>query len=208
MNEGNILRISKTIWKAPLRIVSLLAFFLGACSLVQCVLMMMTYYEQQNLSMLVVFIFLAVTPFTFGASLFFAIGIHRIAGGIGADRQIVLGFAMMILAAVDNLIYISIHHSGDSLSFYLLGGIEIICYVIGFLYYQDLGTFPLALCGAILLVACAVLETEEAVRYIFSIDLIELSDLYYLVKNVLNAIIAAESILFLFGLNKGIRVKD
>jgi hypothetical protein len=208
MDEGNILRIDKRTWKIPLRLTSLLAFFVGACSLVQCVLMLMKYYEQQNLSMLVVFIFLLITPLTFTASLFFAFGVHRICAGIGSDRQIVLGFAMMILASVDNLIYISIHRSSDSLSFYLLGGIQIICYVICFLYYQNLGTFSLTLCASILLAACALLELEEAVRYIVSIELIELADLYYLAKNVLNTLIAALALMFVFGFAKGIRTKD
>lgn len=208
MNEGNILRISKGTWKIPLRVLSLLAFFFGACSLVQCVLMLMKYYEQQNLSMLVVFIFLLITPLTFGASVFFAFGVHRICAGIGADRQIVLGFAMMILASVDNLIYVSIHHSGDALSFYLLGAIQVICFIICFLYYQDIGTFALTLCASVLLVGCAALELIEAVRYILSIELIELTDLYYLVKNVLNMLLCVLVILFLFGLDKGIRTKD
>lgn len=208
MNEGNILRISKPVWKAPLRVVSILALFFGACSLVQSVFMLLEYCEQQSLSMLVVFLFLLVTPLTFCASLFFVFGVHRIASGTGADSKIVLGFAMMVMAAVDNLIYVSIRHSGDALSFYLLGGIQVICFVICFLYYQDFGTFPLVLCGTVLLVACAALEMEEAVRYIVSIDLIELPDLYYLVKNILNTLIAAECVLFLFGLQKGIRIKD
>jgi hypothetical protein len=208
MDEGNILRIGKGAWKIPLRIVSLLAFFLGACSLVQCVLMLMKYYEQQNLSMLVVFIFLLVTPLTFAASLFFAFGVHRICADTGSDRLIVLGFAMMILASVDNLIYISIHRSSDSVSFYLLGGIQVICFVICFLYYQDIGTFSLTFCASILLAACALLELEEAIRYIACIELVELTDLYYLVKNVLNTLIAVLALLLLFGLEKGIRTKD
>lgn len=207
MNEGNVLHITGPVWKAPLRIISLLAFFLGACSLVQCVLMLMSYYEQKNLSMPVVFIFLAVTPLVFAACTFFAFGVHRIASGEGADRQIVLGFAMMILAAVDNMIYVSIHYHEESVSFLMLGVIQVVCLVIAFLYYQDLGTFPLALCAAILYAGCALLEMEEAVRYMISIQEVELPDLYYLLKNVIYTLVAAENILFLFGLRKGIQIK-
>lgn len=208
MKDGNILSISKPAWRMPLRVLSLLTFFIGAFSLVQSVLMLMSYCQQDNLSLPVVIVFLAVTPLTFGASLFFALGIHWMASGKGGDLQIILGFAMMILASVDGLIYVSVRHEGDSISFYLLAGIQILCFAICFLYYQDFGTFSLTLCGVILLAACAVLEMEEAARYLASVQVIEMTDLYYFVKNVLNTLIAAESVVFLFGLHKGIRVKE
>ena len=43
----------------------------------------------------VVILFLLITPFAFVAALMFAFGVHKIAQGNGADKNIILGFAMM-----------------------------------------------------------------------------------------------------------------
>lgn len=187
----------------PLRVLSLITLFIGAYSFVQSVLILIQDYEQQDLSMVVVIIFLLVTPFSFAASFFFAFGIHRIAADEGADQKIILGFAMMVMAAVDNLVYVSIHHEGDAISFYLLGGIELICFVICFLYYQGLGNRTMTLCGAILLTACTALELEEAVRYFISIGYYDFTG-YYFSQTFLDVLIAVESLLFVFGLRQGI----
>lgn len=199
--EDNTLSISSKTWRMPLRVLSLITFFIAAYSLVQSVLVLIQDYERQDLSMLVVIIFLLVTPFAFAAALFFAYSIHRMAGDGKADRQMILGYAMLVLAAVDNLIYISIHHEGDSVSFYLLGGIELVCFIIFFLYYQDLGNRAMALCAGILLVACTVLELEEAIRYFVSISYYDFTG-YYFSQTVLDALLAVESLLFVFGLKK------
>lgn len=207
MNENHTLSISGKIWNAPLRILTLITFFIGAYSLVQSILVLIQDYERQDLSMLVVVIFLLVTPLAFAASLFFAYAVHKMAKGQGADRQIGIGYAMMVLASVDNLIYVSIHHEGDSLSFYLLGGIELICFIIFFLYYQDIGNHALTLCAGILIVACTVLELEEAIRYFVSVSYYDFTG-YYFVQTLLDTLIAVESLLFIFGLQKGIRIKE
>lgn len=199
--EDNTLSISGKIWKMPLRVLSLITFFVAAYSFVQSVLVLIQDYERQDLSMLVVVIFLLVTPFAFAAALFFAYSIHRMAGGEKASRQIILGYAMLVLAAVDNLIYVSIHHEGDSVSFYLLGGIELVCFIIFFLYYQDLGNRAMALCAGILLVACTVLELEEAIRYFVSISYYDFTG-YYFSQTLLDTLLAVESLLFVFGLKK------
>ena len=186
---------------------TLITLFMSTCSLVQSILMFQKYSQQQNLSMFVAVLFLMVSPFTFLASLFFAWGIHKMASGTGADRSIVLGYAMMMLTAVDNLIYVSVHSGGDTLSLYLLGGIQGICFGICFLYYQDYVTAPLALCSCILLAGCSMLDITDAIRYIGSLSAMELPDIYYLVKSVVNVLIAVEGFLFLFGIHKGIRTK-
>lgn len=199
--ENNTLSVSGKMWKMPLRVLTLITFFIAAYSLVQSVLVLIQDYERQDLSMLVVVIFLLVTPLAFAAALLFAYSVHKMAGGMEAGKQIVLGYSMLVLAAVDNLIYISIHHEGDSVSFYLLGGIELICFIIFFLYYQDLGNRAMALCAGILLVACMVLELEEAIRYFISISYYDFTG-YYFSQTLLEALLAVESLLFLFGLKK------
>lgn len=208
MKENHTLSFAGTSWKMPLRVLSIITLFISAYTLAQAVLVLVEDYQRQNLSMLVVALYLLVTPLSFLAALFFAYTIHRMSADRGADNQFIIGYAILVLAAVDNLIYISIHYSGDALSFYLLGGIWLICYIICFLYYQDLGNRPLALCAAILLVACALLQLEEAVRYFLDPNIAFDFTGYYFSQTVLNALLAVETLLFVLGLQKGVAVKD
>lgn len=202
MNEKSTLYIEKALWQTPLRILSLLNLFISAYALMKGVLFLVESIGRQELSLLVVVIYLLVTPFCFMAVLFFSYAVYRMSGGMGADMQIVWGFAMMVLASVDDLIYISIHHEGDALSFYLLGGIVLICYIICFLYYQDIGNRALTLCASVLLTACAVLSLEEAVRYFASVSWYEVTG-YYFSQTLLEFLLAVQSLLFLFALQKG-----
>ena len=162
--------------------------------------------------MAVVVLFLLITPFAFAASLFFGFGVHRICQGIGADNNIILGYAMLLLLAVDNLIYIPIHYqgeNGDPVSFLILGGIELICIVIFFLYYQNMGNKALAICAGVLLILSFGFEMLEAVRLVGAEDVeVSLNVVYNLGKKVLNTLFAVQSLIFVFGLNRSIKVKD
>lgn len=169
--------------------------------MVQSVFVFLADLRMEEVSMLVVVIYLLVTPFSFLASIFFAIFVHQTGRGYGKDMQIVLGYALMVMAAVDNLIYVSIHHAGDALSFYILGGIEVICMVICFLYYQGIGNVGILLCGVILYVACTLLELEEAIRYFLSIQYYDFTG-YYFAQTVLDFLLA------LIGLGFAIFVKN
>jgi hypothetical protein len=203
LNENHTLSIRGKTWATVLRVMTIITLFLGAYTMVQSVFVWVQDFHEQNVSMLVVAIYLLVTPFSFLAALFFAFGVHRISRGDGGDMQIVLGYAMAVMAAVDNLIYVSVHHSSDSLSFYILGGIEFICFVICFLYYQGIGSWAVTLCAAILLVACTLLKTEEAVRYFISIQYYTFTG-YYFSQVILDLLIAAEGLLFVISMENGI----
>lgn len=209
MNNNHTITLRDKKWGVPLRVLTLINFFLASFTLVQCVMLLSEYYSNYDISMPVVIIFLMITPLAFVASLLFAFGVHRIAQGMGADRNIVLGFAMMLLLAVDNLVYIPIHYGGDSLSFLILGAIELICLIIFFLYYQNLGNKALVICAGILLILSFGFEAVEAIRLISAEDvLLTVDTLYYLVKKVLNTLIAVQSLLFVFALNCSIKVKE
>ena len=142
----------------------------------------------------------------------FAFGVHKIAQGNGADKNIILGFAMMLLLAVDNLIYIPIHYRGDNgdpLSFMILGAIELICLIIFFLYYQNWGNKALTFCAGILLVLSFGFEMVEAIRLLCAADItLTLDTFYNLMKKVLNTLLAVQALLFVFALNPSVRVKD
>ena len=209
MNNNHTITLRDKKWGVPLRVLTLINFFLASFTLVQCVMLLSEYYSNYDISMPVVIIFLMITPLAFVASLLFAFGVHRIAQGMGADRNIVLGFAMMLLLAVDNLVYIPIHYGGDSLSFLILGAIELICLIIFFLYYQNLGNKALTICAGILLILSFGFEMIEAIRLISAEDVVlTLDTLYNLVKKVLNTLIAVQSLLFVFALNRSIKVKE
>ena len=150
MNENHTITLQDKKWGMPVRVLTLITFFLGAFTLVQAILLLSEYYSNYDVSMPVVILFLLITPFAFVAALMFAFGVHKIAQGNGADKNIILGFAMMLLLAVDNLIYIPIHYRGDNgdpLSFMILGAIELICLIIFFLYYQNWGNKALTFCA-------------------------------------------------------------
>ncbi len=146
-------------------------------------LLLSEYYSNYDVSMPVVILFLLITPFAFVAALMFAFGVHKIAQGNGADKNIILGFAMMLLLAVDNLIYIPIHYRGDNgdpLSFMILGAIELICLIIFFLYYQNWGNKALTFCAGILLVLSFGFEMVEAIRlFLCAADITLTLDTFY-----------------------------
>lgn len=199
---NHLYTVEGKLWRSVLRVLTLITLFVGAYSLVQSVLTLIDYWEMKDLSMMVVVIYLLVTPFAFAASVLWAYSVHRMAQTANGDMALILGFAMMIMASVDNLIYISIHHEGDSLSFFILGGIKLICFILGFLYYQGVGNRAVTLCSSLLLVAAGALELEEAVRYFISIEIYEFGG-YYFMQTLLEAMLAVESLLFVFGIKKG-----
>lgn len=198
-----LLTVEGTRWKRVLRVFALITLFVGAYALVQGVLVLIQDWEMQNVSMTVVVIYLMVTPFCFAASMLWAYGVHRMAQGVEGNVPIVIGYAMMVMAAVDNLIYISIHYKGDAPSFLILGGIELVCLIICFLYYQGFGNRAMTLCSTILLTASAALGLEEAVRLFVSVDTYAF-DGYYFAQTMLEMLIAVESLLFVFGIRQGL----
>lgn len=212
MNKNHTITLRDRKWGIPARTLTLINLFLGSFTMVQCIILLMEYYTGSNISMPVVIIFLLITPFAFAASLLFAFGVHRICQGMGADNNIILGFAMMLLLAVDNLIYIPIHYRGDNgdpLSFMILGSIELICLIIFFLYYQNLGNQALTICAGILLILSFGFEMIEAIRLIGAEDVaLSLDAVYNLLKKVLNTLIAAQSLLFVFAFNRSFKVKE
>ena len=212
MNNNHTITLRDKKWGVPMRVLTLINFFLASFTLVQCILLLLDYYNYYEISMAVVVLFLLITPFAFAASLCFAFGVHRICQGIGADGNIILGFAMMLLLAVDNLIYIPIHYrgeNGDPVSFLILGGIELICILIFFLYYQNMGNKALAICAGVLLILSCGFEMLDAIRLVGAEDIdVSLDVMYHLGKKVLNTLIAVQSLIFVFGLNRSIKVKD
>lgn len=210
MNNNHTLTLNEKYFGMPLRVLSLINLFLASFAMVQCVMILLNEYNLGEVSMMVVFIFLLITPLAFVATLFFAFGTHRIAKGIGADNNIIFGFALMILLAVDNLIYIPIHYeASQAASFFILGGIELICLIIFFLYYQNIGNRVLSICAGVLLILSFGFEMIEAIRLIQAEDVgISLYSIYNLVKKTLNTLIGVQALLFVFGLNRSVKVKD
>lgn len=189
-------------WQTVLRVMTLVTLFAGAYTLVQSVLLLIQDLEIPDLSILVVVIYLLATPFAFAAALLWAYSIHRMAQTGNGDLALVLGYAMMIMVNIDKLVYVSIHREGDSVSFVILSGIKLVCFVICFLHYQGIGNRGITLFAAILLVASAALELEEAVRYLIETGYYALNS-YYFIQTLLEGLLATEGLLFLFGVKKG-----
>ena len=199
---NHIYTIEGKKWQTVLRVITLITLFAGAYTLVQSILLLIQDLEIPDLSILVVVIYLLATPFAFAAALLWAYSVHRMAQTGNGDLALVLGFAMMIMVNIDKLVYVSIHQEGDSLSFIILSAIKLVCFVICFLHYQAIGNRGITLFAAILLVASAVLELEEAVRYLVETGYYALNS-YYFIQTLLEGLLAAEGLLFLFGVKKG-----
>lgn len=206
MNNNHTLTLTSKGWGVPLRVLTLINLFLGAFSMVQCIMVLLDYYNNYEISMPVVIIYLLVTPFAFVAALLFAFGTHRIAQGTGADSNIVLGFAMMILLAVDNLIYIPIHYEGAT-SLFILGAIELVCIIILFLYFQGWGNKAVAICGGALMILSFGYEMIEAIRTVNEQGM-QLDYMYLLVVKVLNTLLAVLALVFVFGFITNMKVKE
>ena len=189
-SEKRLWAVESPIWQRVLRVFTLGVLFVAAYSLVQSVVFFISATKAENISMLVVAIYLLITPFCFLAALFWAYSVHGMLIGKNGDFSLVLGFAMLVLAAVDNTVYVSIHHEGDSLTFYVMGGLQIVCSVIGFLYYQELGNKRLTVLAMVLLWGCSLLDLIEAVRYYASIDTFGLFS-YYMAQTVLSFLLTA-----------------
>ncbi len=189
-------------WQTILRVLTLITLFAGAYALVQSVLLLIQDLEIPDLSILVVVIYLLGTPFAFLAALLWAYSVHRMTQAGNGDLALVVGFAMMIMVNIDKLVYVSIHHEEDSVSFVILSGIKLVCFVICFLHYQGIGNRGITLFAAILLVASAALELEEAVRYLIGMSYYALNS-YYFVQTLLEALLASEGLLFAFGIKRG-----
>lgn len=201
MRDNYSLSIPNNKWMVLLRVLSLITLFVGAYSMVRAVMVLIADYRGQDVSMLVVVIYLLVTPFCLATAILFALFVHRHAVRGGGDNPVIYGYAMAVMAAVDNLIYVSIHHAGNAISFYILGGIELICLIICFLYYQGIGNWGMVLCGAGLFVACTVLELEEAVRYFISVRYYDFTG-YYFSQTLLDVLIALIGLAFVFAIDR------
>ena len=65
---NHLYTIEGRIWQTVLRVLTLVTLFAGSYALVQAILLVIRDWELQNVSMLVVMIYVLVTPFAFAAS--------------------------------------------------------------------------------------------------------------------------------------------
>ena len=192
--------IRGSLFKIPARVLTLITLFLSAVALVQSGMILVNEVRLGEVAVPVVVIFLLVTPLAFAGAVFMALAGHRMASEEGGMSALVFGYAMMTLVSVDTLIYIPIHYAKeDALTFYVLGGIELICTVILFFYFQGMGPRILALVASVLLTLSFGLEFVEAVRYFMSFDVLDIYVIYNLVKKTVMALFGLESILFVLG---------
>ncbi len=63
MNENHTITLQDKKWGMPVRVLTLITFFLGAFTLVQAILLLSEYYSNYDVSMPVVILFLLITPF-------------------------------------------------------------------------------------------------------------------------------------------------
>lgn len=205
----NTLSIKGEIYKIPMRVLTLITLFLSTVSLVQSGMILINEAKLGIVSMSVVIIFLLVTPFVFVGTLFMAVSIHGMAQEKNKGGWLILAYALYLLAAVDHLIYIPIHYEKEAaVSFLILGGIELICLILCFLYFQNIGPWALAFCGSVLLILSFGLEFLEAVRYVTSFQEVDVYVMYHFVKKLVSLLIGVSSLLFVLGIRNDVMVKE
>ena len=106
----------------------------------QAVMIFVNEVNLGQVSIPVVIVFLFLTPFMLLAAWFAAFGVHKTVQGQNGGSSLVLAYAMLILASVDNLVYIPIHYGADTAtSFFILGGIELVAVVLLFFVFSGNG---------------------------------------------------------------------
>lgn len=193
------------MWEHILRVLSLITLFIGAYTLVQGVFVLLRNYGQQDISFMVVILYLLTAPFCFLAALLFAISVHRMVQEKSGEMLVVGGFAMAILATIDDIIYLSVYNE-DFGSLILLAGIELVCYIICFLHYQGLELYVLAVCAGFLLAGCAAVKMNDIIQYFKATNHYDFTG-YYFAKEALHTLLALISLLFVFALQKNIIYK-
>ena len=110
---------------------------------------------------------------------------------------------MMILGSILNMVYISIGNSDGILRVYILAFIEIVCFWIGFLYYQGILSRWVNIFASCLLLACTGLEVFEIIIYFSSEAAFDVLG-HYFAQNVLDVLISLEILVMSLGIFKGV----
>ncbi len=203
MNEKNTLLIKNSLWLTPLRSISIISLFLAAYTLAKGIIFIFFESKSPDISMFLVVLFLFIIIFDGLAAFFLTFGINRIATERPGDKFVLYGYAMLILASILNMIYMTIGNSDGVVRVYILAFIEIVSFWIGFLYYQGILSSWTNKIASLLLLACTGLELFEIILYFSSEASFDVLG-HYFTQNVLDVLIALELVLMSFGIFKGV----
>ena len=154
--KNNSIRFLNDMFTAPLRIITIFTVVIAAYDVGRAVLSFVEYSRGEGIDMLLVLLYLLPAPLTFATAVLLFYAAKSILEGKGADMIVTIAFGLMVLSSVANLIVEASTLSSSAISWIILFAIVLICYIIGFLYYQGIGNRALAIFGGGLGLACAV----------------------------------------------------
>lgn len=166
--KTNRIRYISETFVSPLRFVGIMTVVVAAYDTGRAVLSFLELVRTPDMDILLVLLWLLTAPLTFGASVCFFYAAKKIYDGQGADLAITIAFGLMILSSVANLISQASILNGKAISILVLCGVTLICYVIGFLYFQGIGTRLMAMFAGGLGVACATYYLVIGIRLVLA----------------------------------------
>ena len=179
MNSPDDIRIERTSFLTPLRVLLTFTVVISAYDTGQAVLSFIELAKQPGMDTMLVLIWLLSAPMSFICTVCLFLSIKKLREGKSASMTLTVGIGAMVLSSVAALISQANVLNGKALSILVLCGIVLVCYVIIFLYYQKIGTKPLTifagvmgvLCGGYYLLNGIILvkdQPEQILGYLFS----------------------------------------
>ena len=173
------IRIKNTMFMSVLRIILTITVVVAAYDTGRAILSFIELVRKPGMHVLLVLLWLLTAPLTFAAAVCLFYAYKRLTEGANVTMPVTIGFGLMILSSVSNLISQSSILNGNGLSIMILCGIVLVCYIICFMYYQRIGSRPLTifaagmgvLCGGYYIIQGAILiadEPEQILGYLFT----------------------------------------
>ncbi|MBO4396421.1 MAG: hypothetical protein J5819_08760 [Eubacterium sp.] len=164
---------------SPLRYILLITVVISAYDTGRAILSLIELARKPGMDLLLVILWLIAAPLTFATTVCLFYACKRLREGHSPNMPITIGFGLMVLSSVANLISQVNILNGNGLSIVILCGIVLICYVICFLYYQRIGTKLMTwfaaglnvLCGGYYLIngiKLVVEQPDQLLGYLFT----------------------------------------
>lgn len=178
-NQLDELQFKNVRFISPLRMILLLTVVIAAYDTGRAVLAFIDLVKKPGMDILLVFLWLLTAPLTFAAAVSLFYAYKKLTDGANIAMPVTIGFGLMVLSSVSNLISQSSILNGNGLSIMILCAIVLVCYGICFLHYQHLGVREMTifaagmgvLCGGYYVVQGAILigvEPDQLLGYLFS----------------------------------------
>lgn len=200
------IRFRNTMLITPLRMVLLFSVVISAYDVGRAILSFIELVRQPDMDVLLITLWLLTAPLSFAACVCLVYACKRMMDGRSAAMPVTVGFGLMVLSGVSNLISQASILAGNGLSIMVLCALVLVCYIICFLQYQRIGTRPLTIFAAVMGVLCGGYYLINGIKLV-----IEQPNqlLGYLFTSYLTAfLVAVSTLLFVIAVDYGPVIED